>query len=296
MRRRDLLKGVSVLATALPIGPPVFASADTAMNRARLRTAICAYSYRNALQAKTMKYDDLVRLAVEFGVDGIDMTVYWFPDTSDAFLLPLKKLAFKNSVEIYSIAVRTNMCQPAPELREKEFAELVKWVDVATKLGAGHIRVFGGTVPKGKSEEDAVGWVVEILKRACEYAGKRGILLGIENHGGITEKAEKIVQIVKAVDSPWLGINLDTGNFLTDVFRQSEMCMPYAVNVQVKTQMRSDDGKQIPADWDRFVKILIKGEYRGYLALEYEDKEDAMTAVPRLLGQLKQVLRENQAS
>lgn len=59
--------------------------------------------------------------------------------------------------------------------------------------------------------------------------------------------------------------------------------------------MRGDDGKQIPSDWDRFVKILIKGGYQGYLALEYEDKEDPATAMPRLLAKLKQVIRDNQA-
>lgn len=60
--------------------------------------------------------------------------------------------------------------------------------------------------------------------------------------------------------------------------------------------MRGDDGKQIPSDWDRLVKILIKGGYQGYLALEYEDKEDPATAMPRLLAKLKQVIRDNQAN
>jgi sugar phosphate isomerase/epimerase len=235
-------------------------------------------------------------LAVETEVDGIDMTVYWFPNTSDEFLLPLRRLAYKSGVEIYSIAVRTNMCQPIAEKRQAEFDDVKKWVDVATKLGAGHIRVFGGNVPKGSSEDDAVGWVVDVLKRASEYAGSKGIILGIENHGGITEKAETIVRIVKAVDSPWVGINLDTGNFLREVFRQSEMCVPYAVNVQVKTMMRGDDGKEVASDWDRFAKLLIAGDYQGYLALEYEDKENPATAVPRLLAKLKQAIRDNQAA
>jgi sugar phosphate isomerase/epimerase len=296
MNRRELLKCSIALGAALPAVCRVPVCAETSASPARLRSAICAYSFRDALQSRKMKYDDIVNLAVETGVDGIDMTVYWFPDTSDEFLLPLRRLAYKNGVEIYSIAVRTNMCQPTPQLREKELAEVVRWVEVATKLGAGHIRVFGGTVPKGRTEDEAAGWVVEVLKQACDQAGKRGIILGIENHGGITENAGRIVQIVKAVDSPWLGINLDTGNFLKDVFRQSELCVPYAVNVQVKTLIRDDEGRQIPSEWDGFAKLLIRGGYRGYLSLEYEDKENAATAVPRLLSKLKQVIRYNQAS
>ena len=30
-------------------------------------------------------------------IDGIDMTVYWFPNTSDEFLLPLRRLARRTS-------------------------------------------------------------------------------------------------------------------------------------------------------------------------------------------------------
>ena len=60
-----------------------------------------------------------------------------------------RRLAYKNAVEIYSISVRTEMTKPAGAERDKEIAGLRKWVDVAEKLGAGHIRVFGGKVPPG---------------------------------------------------------------------------------------------------------------------------------------------------
>jgi sugar phosphate isomerase/epimerase len=296
MRRRELLKCIPAITLASAFPLPGVVADERAGKRPRLRSAICAYSYRNALAAKTLTYQDLIRLAVENDVDGIDMTVYWFPDTSDGFLLPLRRLAYKSCVEIYSIAVRTDMCQPTPEKRQKELEEVKKWVDVASKLGAGHIRVFGGQVPKGSTEDDAVGWVVEILKEAAAYSGSKGIILGIENHGGITERAETIVRIVRGVDSPWVGINLDTGNFRREVFRQAEMCVPFAVNVQVKTQMSDDAGSQVPSDWDRFVKMLISGGYQGYLSLEYEDKENPATAMPRLLAKLNQVIQDNHAA
>ena len=289
MNRRHWLK-------TLPLGAASLSSmAAAAPARARLRSAICAYSYREALAKKTMTHDDLVRLAVEYGVDGIDLTVYWFPDTSDAFLLPLRRLAYKNAVAIYSIAVRTVMTQPTPELRDKELAEVRKWVDVAVKLGAGHIRVFGGTVPKGRTDDEAAAWVVEVLKRGAEYAGSKGIILGLENHGGITERAARIVDIVRRVDSPWVGINLDTGNFASDVFPQMEACVPFAANVQVKAEMHDDTGALVRQDWNKTVGLIAAGGYKGYLSLEYEAKEPAETAVPRLLAELNAVIRRYSA-
>jgi len=294
MNRRQLLMTIPAVAAGLPRG---LAADEKTANRARLRNAICAYSYRDELKNKTLTYADLVRIAVETGSDGLDLTVYWMPeDTPDSFLLPLRRLAYKNAVEIYSISIRSDLCRPTSELQDKEVAWVKKWVDVAGKLGAGHIRVFGGAVPKGSTEDQAAGFATEVLKRAAEYAGAKGVILGLENHGGITEKAARIIQIVKQVDSPWVGINLDTGNFRSDAFPQIEMCIPRAVNVQVKAEMRREDGTRGPADWDRIVQMLVSGGYRGYLALEYEAKESAVTAVPRLTRQLGEIIRKHSSA
>ena len=287
MTRRTLLTLAG--AAASPLAAP---AADT-NGKSRLRSAICAYSFRDALAKKTMSYDDLVRLAVDLDVDGLDLTVYWFPNRSAEFLLPLRRLAYKSGVELYSISIRTEMTRATSEQRRQEVANIIGWIDAAERLGAGHIRVFGGNIPKGSTPEQATPWVVEVLSRAADYAGNRGIILGLENHGGITERADNIIEIVQKVDSPWVGINLDTGNFRTDTFRQIESCLPYAVNVQVKAEMRDESGKPVRQDWRRVVGLLRKSGYRGYLALEYEAKEEPATAVPRLIGELKRVIGES---
>lgn len=289
MNRRDLLKSAPALGAALTL--PAAAPAK----QARLRPALCAYSFRQALSKKTMSYEDLVRLAAELEMDGLDTTAYWFPNTSNEFLLPFKRLAYKLSVAIYSIAVRTEMTQPTRELQDKELAELSKWVDVAERLGASHVRVFGGKIPKGATEEQAAGWVVEVLKRAAEYSGKKGIILGLENHGGVTEKSETILRMIKQVDSPWVGVNLDTGNFVQDAYAQIQRCIPYAVNFQVKSEIRGEGGRREPSDWDRILRMAAEAGYRGYLALEYEAAEDPATAAPRLLRRLRELTRKYSA-
>lgn len=288
MNRRQFL----ISGSCAPFAIPAVAAPPAASGKARLRSAICAYSYRDALAKKTMTYDDIVRAAVDNEVDGLDLTVYWFPSTGKEFLLPLRRLAYRSGVEIYSISVRSDMCRPTPEQRESELAGVKKWVDVASLLGAGHIRVFGGVVPKGKTEDDAAGWVVDVLGRAGEYAGSQGVILGLENHGGITARAARIVDIVKKVNSPWVGVNLDTGNFDEDAYGQIAQILPYAVNVQFKTEIRVEKGKREESDWDRLTKMLAEGGYRGYMALEYEAKDDPKTAMPGLLRKLNQLARK----
>src|SRR5213083_1075319 len=289
MNRRSFLTaaGAAVVAAAVPdararLAPPA---------KARFRTGLVAYSYRQALQAKTMTYEDLIRIAVETGTDGIDMTVYWMPGTSDDYVLPLRRMAYKNRVEIYSLGTRVRLAQPAADLREAQIVELRKWMDVAQRIGATHIRVFGGSKPEGATLEQAIGFAAETLKRGAEYAGARGIILGVEDDGGITDFAKDTIEIVKRADSPWAGMNLDIGNFRPPkVYDQIEMSIPYAVSTHVKTTVALDDGKtRAPADLDRVFKMFAAHGFRGYMGLEYEASGDPATAVPGYLRRLREL-------
>ena len=264
-------------------------SAET-QPKARFRPAICAYSFRKQLEDKSMTYADVVRMAAETGADGVDLTSYWLPDTEDKTLFPLKRLAYKSSISIYSVGIRARMAQPTPELQAAEVETVRKWLEVAQRLGAGHIRIFGGAVPKGSTEDQAVLWAVETLKRCAEEAGKKGITLGVEDDGGITTTAERTVEIVTKAASPWVGINLDVGNFVDDAYQQIELCAPYATNVHFKSHVQIDHKRQ-DADWPRILGILGKSGYRGYLAIEYELTEEPRVVVPKLVSKLRDVIR-----
>ena len=122
----------TLAATTLAL-PRVFIGSE---NKGRFRPAICAYSFRNQLKAGTMTYADLIRMAADLGADGIDMTAYWLADTSDQTLFPLKKLAYRSSIAIYTIGISASMAQPTPELQAAEVAKVRKWLGAAEKLGA----------------------------------------------------------------------------------------------------------------------------------------------------------------
>jgi len=260
-------------------------------SKGRFRTAICAYSFRDQLKAGSMTYADLIRMAADVGADGVDLTVYWLPDTRDETLFPLKRLAYRSSIAIYTIGIDASMAQPTPELQAREVEKVRKWLGVAERIGASHMRVFGGDVPKGASEDQAAGWAVETLKRCVEESAKKGITLGVEDDGGLTTNADRTVEIVKKTDSPWAGINLDIGNFPDDAYTQIEMCAPYATNVHFKSEVYAGHKRQ-PPDVPRILRILGSAGYRGYLAVEYEAQEDPRTAVPKLVSQLRDAIQK----
>jgi len=113
----------------------------------------------------------------------------------------------------------------------------------------------------------------------------------LENHGGITATAEGTLSILQAVKSDWFGLNLDTGNFHTaDPYADLEKVAPYAVVVQVKTELKRPDQKPEEADLKRKIEMLRKVNYRGYVVLEYEAAEDPKTAIPRYARQLRELI------
>ncbi len=293
MNRRSFLTiaGTVVAAATVSHARSRQAQAPAPAGKARFRTGLVAYSYRRALEAKTMTYEDLIRTAIETGTDGIDMTVYWLPSTSDDYLFGLRRFAYRNRVEIYSIGTRVRLAQPTPELRQQQLDELKKWLDVAQRVGATHVRVFGGDKPAGATLDQAIGFAAETLKRGAELAGARGVILGVEDDGGITDFAKDTIEIVKRADSPWAGMNLDIGNFRPPaVYDQIEMSIPYAVSTHIKTTIALDDGKtRGPMDLDRVFKMFAAHGYRGYMGLEYEASGDPATEVPSYLRRLKEL-------
>jgi sugar phosphate isomerase/epimerase len=204
------------------------------------------------------------------------------------FLLRLKRHAFLRGVAISGTAVGNTFTLPRGEKRDQAIAGVKQWVDHAEVMGAPHIRVFAGNAPANGSREEAQRWCVECLEECGEYAGRKGIFLGLENHGGIVAEADDLLALVRAVRSPWVGVNLDTGNFHSaDPYADLARCVPYAVNVQFKSEIQRAGRPKEPADLPRLVRMLQEARYQGYVALEYEAAEDPWTAVPELLKRMK---------
>jgi len=294
--RRSLLLASAVLPLA---SLPLFGRAAEPMKRggtARLLTGLAAYSFRDYFVGdlqrpvkmpkteRTMDLFGFIDYCADLGCAGAELTSYFLPkDLSSDVLQRLRRHAFLRGVAITGTAIANNFTLPKGELRDAQIAEVKTWIDQAAKLGAPHIRVFAGTAPKGVSPEEASASCIESLQECCDYAGRYGIFLGLENHGGIVAEADALLAIVKAVNSPWVGINLDSGNFHTaDPYGDVAKCAPYAVNVQIKAVMKpAGSTESQPADYARIITILREANYQGFVTLEFEEKEDPYIGVPR---------------
>jgi len=288
---------------AIPLNDALAVAERYERSGSSLKVGLAAYSFRSQFEfmkgvpnkhlkegVKPMDMVSFIEWCASQGVAGAELTSYFFPvDVEPPYLAECRRVGHVNGVEISGTAVGNNFSYPrsAPE-RAEQMEYVKRWIDHSMVMGAPHIRVFAGKHPKGVSAEDAEANAIDALSEAAEYAGERGVMLGIENHDSIST-ADRLLRIVKAVESPWVGVNLDTGNFIgDDVYAEMEASAPYAINVQLKTEIKVGDKKE-PVDMERVIKILRDSGYAGYAVLEYEEEKDPFEHIPPLLEQLQKL-------
>ncbi len=292
LSRRDFLRTSAAAGLA-----PSLASAIDPIKRPGpkpdLKLSLAAYSFNKALDLKkpTMTLFDFIDLAADLPLDAVELTSYYWAETTDAYLDKLKAYCEKKKLAISGVPVGNTFTLKDDAKRAVEIQKVKDWTARAAKLGAKTVRIFAGNLEKGEQLADAQKRVVDAMNECCEVAEKLGVFLALENHGGITDTPEHLLELVKPVKSPALGVNIDTGNFNTpDPYADIAKIAPYGVVSQVKTEVNPGGKKKVEADLSRVVKILKDANFHGYVALEYEAAEDPKVAVPRTVKELRKLI------
>lgn len=259
--------------------------------------SLAAYSYRDLLNAKPphakLTLVDFIADCAKMNLQGTELTSYYFPkEVTGEYLRHLKQQCFRLGLDVSGTAVGNDFCHPPGSERTKKIDHVKQWIDHAEVLGAPVIRIFSGH-PHGTSEEEAHKLCVEGIEECCDYAGRHGVFLALENHGGLTTSIDGILALVHDVKSPWFGVNLDSGNFRSsDVYADMARLAPYAINVQVKVSVNGAGGKREKSDFGRLARILTDAGYRGYVVLEFEESENPRVACPRYIDELRDAFEQ----
>ncbi len=297
--RRHFLTSVAAVGTAVGSATSSVAANDPSPVTigSSFKLSLAAYSFHHMMARRgtpeqiasaEMTLEKFIDFCAAQKLSGVELTSYYFPkEVTHEYLLSLKQRTHRLGLSISGTAIGNDFCLPEGAAREAQLAECREWIDYAAVMGAPAIRIFAGKIPKGDSAEAAIARCAAGINESLEYAATRGIFLALENHGGITATSAQMLRIIDQVDeSPWFGVNFDSGNFRTeDPYADLEKIAPYAVNAQIKV-MISPNGQKEPADMQRIIGILREAGYRGFIVLEYEDSEDPFVAIPRHLAEL----------
>ncbi len=294
--------GMAGLATGTASGQP----ADSPPKRRRPNPiAFSTYSYWRYRKDTKLSIEECIDLAGEAGFDGVEILHVQMESETNQYLQNLKRRALINGLDLCGFSTHQSFVSPEKAKRQEGVAHTIHCIELAYALGIPTIRVntgrWGtsknfdelmankGIEPRleGYTDDDGFGWVIDGLTQCLKKAEQCGVVLGLENHWGLGRTAEGVLRVVDAIDSPWLQVTLDTGNFLERHDEQVKMLAPRAVLVQAKTYFGGGTWYTLDLDYDRIATILKNVDYRGYVSLEFEGQEDHRTAIPKSLEMLR---------
>ncbi len=296
-------------ASALGISAgPLFSNEGKQPPHRPNRIGVSTYSFWQFRNKDLRDIEKCIDMAAEMGFDGVELLHRQMEDESHAYLQRIKRRAFLYGLDLMGFSTHQTFLRPDKGERERNINHTIHCLELAYALGIPTMRVNTGTWGtsknfdelmanrgieppiKGYSDEDGFKWTIDSFEKIIKTAEKCGVTMGLENHWGLGRTPEGVLRVVEAVDSPWLRVTLDTGNFLEEPYPKLEMLAPKAALVQAKTYFGGGLWYTLDLDNDRIGRILRKANYRGYISLEFEGKEDPRTAVPKSLALLRKAV------
>jgi L-ribulose-5-phosphate 3-epimerase len=266
IEKTALAGAASMLAPALnlkakPMATPLMTHDDISLAQWALVDEIRDGKWKNL---------DFPRIAREdFDLNGIEFVNTLFEVPTVNYLKQLKKNADAHGVEMVLIMIDAegDGCEPTPELRKQFVINHRKWIDIAQYLGCKAIRT-NCRGPQDVDKNEALKWAAESYNMLLEHAMQAGISVCIENHGGVSNDADWMVDLYKEVNNLYFGSYPDwrSPSDSFDNVDYLEKMLPWAVGMSYRNQPT----EELTA---KMIKMSRDAGYRGWYGIESSGRE-----------------------
>jgi sugar phosphate isomerase/epimerase len=314
--RRDFLKNAGAwsaggVLSAGASGTPLFSSdrgsAENGWARGS-KLGISTYSYWH-FDGEPVPIKHVIDEASTIGVGGVDVLHRQMPQETTEYARELRRYAFAQGVDLICLSIHQDFVTPDEQERQHHVNHTKHTLELANQMGIPCIRVNSGrwgTIDsfdklmeaegkepplEGYSEDDAYEWCIEAFKKCVPVAKEKGVVMALENHWGLTSSAEGVLRIVEAVDSPWLQVLADTGNFPNRPYEQLEALAPHTILVSAKTYYGGGEWYSLDLDYERIADIFRDADFQGYVTLEFEGTADPAPSVRKSLTRLSEAFQ-----
>ncbi len=251
-----------------------------------------ALSYSHALEDGKFTLHELIDLAADTGWDGIDLEERLFESREIAYTEELKQHALKRGLGIGYIGIRAGFGSGYHGSDEDHLAHMMRWTDVCQQMGIPLLRIIGGDVPEGQTEEEAWPWLAGYMRRIVDYAKTKQVQVGLHNHnhGMFPATGEAIVRMLDEINDPYFVHVLDTGQYRGspgasgpgrskgdidpdyDFYSEIATSLPRAQLVRCKAY-KIASGREEWIDYDRIFPMLKQAGFNGIMSIVYEGWE-----------------------
>ena len=267
--------------------------------------AVSTYSFWRFRDDSKMAVEQCIEQASAMGFDGVEILHRQMGREDNGYLQQLKQTALREGVPLCGFSIHQGFVSPDEGERQKNVDHTIKCIELAYAMGIPTMRLNTGrwnttksfdqlmkdrgVEPRleGYTDDQGFEWVISSIERCLKKAEQCGVTMGLENHWGLGLTPEGVMRIVNAVNSPWLQVTMDTGNFLEDPYDRLAMLAPKTIYVQAKTYFGGGIWYALDLDYPRIAKMLRNTGYDGWISLEFEGKEPWQTAIPKSLALLR---------
>jgi len=231
------------------------------------------------------KYDmiTVMPLMKELGMKGVALNDMWMKSYDKDYCLKIKQAAKQNGLVIAGLICGGNLATDDEEARKRQIETNKMKLQAAHYLGAKIVRFdLGSTGDESRDGTDGVQRCIAAFKELLPLAKKFGIKLTIENHGGVSKKADYILEVIKGTDPKWVGSCLDFKNWPADIlYEENAKLAPYAYHTHAKAHSFKPDGEESSIEFGRILKMLKDANYRGAISIEFEGGGDQIEGVKK---------------
>ena len=282
-----LLKIITVAIVVLG----VVCSASCAREAKRMPILSCdTYSLRDYFNSGKLDYLTVPKALKDMGIAGVCYNTIWLPkDPNNAYLDSVKKACSDAGMKITGLIIEGNIATLDDAKRKAQIEYDIKMLKVAGYLGAPIVRIdLGGA--GSEIQDDTVGAqrCIDAFNQMLPLAKQLSIKITVENHGGVSKKADTILKVIKGTDPKWVGACLDFGNWPENV-RNSESAKlaPYAYHVHAKCHEFTPGGEAVGMDYKYLLGLLQKSKYTGAVSIEFEGGGDQIEGVKKSAALIK---------
>jgi len=261
---------------------------------------------------RRMTLEDFIDRAAELKVDGVSVESCFIPQKDDPGYLS----SIRGRLDDYGFDRVYAWGHPdglEGGKQTQEFGEMIRSFGHAEQIGAKVMRVVGSSLMfRFEDHQEQIARLAAMFREAIKVAADCDVKMAIENHIDFT--GDEILQLLEEVDSPYLGLNFDTGNFarlLDDPIKAMEKLAPFTLATHIKDLKVNPEASV--DDWyffstapvgDGFIdnlqlaRLLQQADYQGFLAMELDflhpdyhaDEDGAVAKSVEVLRQIAECL------
>jgi len=259
------------------------ATSAEAAKKPKVFLACETYSLRNYMNEGKYDYVSVTKLMKELGIKGITYNDIWLKSCEEPYLDEIKKAARDNGITIVGLICEGNVATDDEAARKRQIETNAKKMRAAAYLGGRIVRLnLGGTGDETRDGTVGVQRVIDAFDELLPLAKELGIKLTIENHGGVSKKADWILRIIKETDPKWVGSCLDFRNWPKEVlYEENAKLAPYAYHTHAKAHSFDANGEETSVEYSRVLKMLKDARYEGAISIEFEGAGDQIEGVKK---------------